>query len=109
MNIRYRFRNRETGSIHSEIFSLEEIERIHVTDMVERNGYEILSRDWGTGLKDRKQVEAFDRDQLKDLVNGIVYTVYWDKTQWALSYLDRKYVRVLMGLDMNRIEIIGRE
>ncbi len=119
MNIRYRFRNRESGRIWEEIFSLEEIESVLWEDW--KDEVEILSRDPGTGLKDfTLQNEIFHKDRVSasgcDPEDEREYTVLWraDYARFELFYIyeNKEYWHCALAKDeveALHLEIIARE
>lgn len=110
MNIRYRYRHKETGEISEEILSLETIEQRNFAVITQK--YEILSRDIGTGRKSSNDgPELFERDRVVWRIatrsEGIVI---FDKGAFWVEFIKLEKDRLLIANCREEyFEIIGRE
>lgn len=108
MNIRYRIKHRVDARTETAIFSLEEVERGPMFVSWDMQGWQILSRDLGTGLKDKNGVEIFERDLLKSKYEETVKVKWHDRVAgFVLWELDGT---IYFGQMRDRLEweIIGR-
>jgi hypothetical protein len=84
---RYVFRDKETGKIVEYVHSLQTIESGRIKALIQENeglGYDLISRDWWSGLCDWKENKLFYNDELYDseyecqgIVNYLEETANW--------------------------------
>ncbi len=92
-NIRYRYRRREGGQIQTQILSLAEIEAGCVWSA---EHWQLLSRDWGTGLKIPEIGELFENDEIsfywegKDIEGVVKYDEF--ETSFVVRLPDGKQI-----------------
>lgn len=115
MNIRYRFGNHENQNIHEHILAIWDVERGFV-GRYEQDGWYILSRDLGTGSKDKNDKELFQCDRVrvhweemffKGDVEGIIdYDPY--QAYFMVDFPEHGCGTALSAIASDDIEIIGR-
>lgn len=122
IKFRYVVKSKVTGKIHKVIYFLRQIEQVplHKLSDVFGDGYELISVDPFTGIKDDDGNDIFVGDIAKDY-DGKIYEVIWDDFCFnlkdfynsfhdypSLAFSENIHVKVIGNVHENR-ELVGGE
>lgn len=111
INIRYFFQSIKTEKLKTVILTLADIELGMVQKMFKEEGFKIIGRDLGSGVKDTEGIEIFDNDYVtsEDRNSGKPIDIIFEEGSFKGKYGTIVPSYFSLDSEHERLKVIGNK